>query len=545
MNRYTLNGSPLGGIVYGAVLATALVVCSTVVTASVDRVHIAAATISSTSSIVATVGYTLGAQATLTGGVQVAPFAVLKQTSSASISGGSTVQAYVRRVVDAEVFFVAGATISAIPASVLATSDLAVSSNVQGQATRVQPAYASLAGGSTVVQTGTLTLTKKPVAVIQAQAKVRGEPHIGIARDVYADISANCAITVVDLCTRYVVANLSNPATVSATATLVQPGKSLPFTNAIVITTEAFVVSSPIGFCPGNAFVSASGFITRQPVANLTNGALVSATAKQNYAAKANAIGSAVFLVSAKQRSLISAVIAASGSIDADITVIPQGVANITGVASVIASPSSAIGLECVINPSSTVIAAADAVNARRVDAAGLLPFGSTVVAGTTLIHATGAVVGGSSGVNAVTEALNLRRVLSTVEITGDAQAVFNSLRTLTARAFISGNSDMTGAISDIIRFVTSDIQGTASIYGDGAVSKDARANIDASSTITSVASLLMTASAQPITGTVIVYASTIANPEAIDPEERTFIRPSNVVDFIRPFIETEFKRAA
>lgn len=43
----------------------------------------------------------------------------------------------------------------------------------------------------------------------------------------------------------------------------------------------------------------------------------------------------------------------------------------------------------------------------------------------------------------------------------------------------------------------------------------------------------------------VSIYADTLSNPEAYDPEERTFIRSSTVVDFVRPFVETEFKRAA
>ena len=45
--------------------------------------------------------------------------------------------------------------------------------------------------------------------------------------------------------------------------------------------------------------------------------------------------------------------------------------------------------------------------------------------------------------------------------------------------------------------------------------------------------------------GSATVFADTVANPAAYDPPERTFLRQSVVIDFLRYAPDTEFRRAA
>ena len=54
----------------------------------------------------------------------------------------------------------------------------------------------------------------------------------------------------------------------------------------------------------------------------------------------------------------------------------------------------------------------------------------------------------------------------------------------------------------------------------------------------------MMSARAQIQCGAEVI-AETVSNPASFDPAERTFVSPMRTTEFARPFIESEFRRAA
>ena len=47
------------------------------------------------------------------------------------------------------------------------------------------------------------------------------------------------------------------------------------------------------------------------------------------------------------------------------------------------------------------------------------------------------------------------------------------------------------------------------------------------------------------ITGTAEIVADSVSNISSYDPPERTFLRPAGQYTFLKPAIQTEFRRAA
>lgn len=115
----------------------------------------------------------------------------------------------------------------------------------------------------------------------------------------------------------------------------------------------------------------------------------------------------------------------------------------------------------------------------------------------------------------------------------------------LSAETNVGGTADAICEADITVRYAESLLESGADMTAQASLVRFANANATCDIQLVSLAHRLLLAQTSGLGGSALVYADTVTNPEAIDVEYRTFLRPAYTSEFLRPPVETEFKRTA
>lgn len=506
MNRFVHNGATLnGGGIAGLVLATALILCSAGVSATAIRVVSTQATVSADATVTPVATYnhtTAAANAPCEGILTPVPTHIHKGVST--LGGDVNILAYVQRQVDSSVTFNAVADIIAVVASTQGSAALTNGATLTAGAVRIQPGSSNAAGSCQITITPQPTVTRNAIAPVSGQASVRVEATLNNKVDAYSDISGTANVTVVGLAVRCTTALFDTYATSTATGTLIQPGSSVAAGAGVVIIGEPAIEATLISYLTGSAEILAVGVVNQAAIVAID--------------------GVAAFLPAAVQQH----------STNSNVT---AGVV-VTAVATSTYKTESTGSGDCSITVESTRVAMGEAAVSGAVDITANLNI--KVLANVDFL--------GSAAIGSIAEDLNTRRKAGEGSLLAKATVTALCSRVLFADVVLPGEATIV-CIPDItIRQGTSVVTTSAEASGEATLTRHGQAFSTGVADVAPVATRITNVTAaEPVVvnATASVFADTIANPTSLDPEERTFIRPASVVEFIRPFIETEFKRAA
>lgn len=591
MNLFALNGSTLNGA--GAsrfVLAVAAVVCSTSLQATAVREAQGSVPFSGTTSVSVTGTKIQNPDVALGGAGSVFAAATHVQKSAATLGGSVEILPYVLRSIGASATFTTGVDIIAVVASTQGSTSLLGSTSLVASGTRIQAGSANVPAYSAISISVAPTLTKYPSAYVEGAASVRGEPHLNNAVDAYTVFLGNASITSAALRKLVAAGAFEGACESTGVATPIRHSKSDVAGVGVFVTAEPVIQAVPLSNIAVTAQLAASAVLVKNVSATLVTSSNVTSLASQKYLASSNIAGGLTSTVTSSVNTKGFAASTGSAQATASGLRILQGNATISGNTGVVGNTN--------IKYLATVQAMAgtadmqplpDALNARRVVGTVGFDGSSTLTSVANQLFTASVVQTATAAIGATSENLNRRRVsvnsvlsgvstvtskanttfaaAATVPYTGDMAASADALNTrrLLANGTLQAGADiealgskiiyiyaqvgslsaeMTAIPAVTIRVGQANLQSTANVVGSSILNKVALANIDVTAN-TSVTGVRYVFPQATLNTAVDIIADTISNPDVYDPEDRTFIRPADVVEFVRPFIETEFKRAA
>ncbi len=460
-------------------------------------------------------------------------------------------------------------------ALVLATASIVCSASVSAAATRGQDANAPVFSAAYV--TATATYVHEGLVNISGSANVYQTPTVQHAA-VSQPITGTAEITAYVLrivegqvnitCTAEIVAvvastqgqsTLSSGAEVTADATLIQPGYSSPsgvasvtivsepvvtrYVKAAILGTANLYVEVGINHVyEAHAYPTGTASIIADPLNLVMHGADVVCTASlsptltmtQN--ASALTAGNAVIVMAeptVEQLPFVS--VTATADVSALLWVVKTPTVAIDNSCSIVASASQAHAASVSLTGTASVNAPIEMTNqifAVFVGGAETYVEGVRNVMLECLIDASAEIYPDAT-----------REVLPTVTLGTVATIGANATRVLTPSAALTGAADLAVAMTTIkLGFVN--LPGGATMTTNA--TRTAMGLVDLTGTAEITADMLLAkAGYVDILGTAEIFADTVTNPASYDPDNRTFRSPMREVDFARPFVETEFRRAA
>lgn len=510
MNRFALNRATLNGVTYALVLATANFAGAATVSARAIRQADALAPAASSAQLIADARVTRYVSANLSGVAGLYPQVTHVHASRSTLLASAEITAYVLRSVQAGSTVYGSANLMAIAASLLGQAQSVGSAMVAADATRVQAAR------SAVASTGALTLSAVPVAyrmalaTVQGKATLRGETSIWqtsapyTLHTGYGELAGAAEFSGQALATRTGRLGVDGVATVSSVANLRQPGRATA--NA---TSEVTALAMVHALC-GSYIRMAEATLIAQATRVVRPSAVPLA-------------GSGVFSGAALQQHAGHLAVNAT----ADVAAAPY---QIRYAQSVCGGSASATGTAVrSLNPSAEVAGTADLI----------------AVAGRQVLPQSRLQGEAQCAVQAERLLLASVAVMARAEISAPASYVHRA-----SAAMASQSSAL--ALAKAVRIGLADLGGTAEVTAISTrlVLVTARVlpyqHVFNGTVINGAPLGFAWEKAMPdIAGTAELYVDTVANPESVDPPERTFSSPLRNTEFARSFIETEFRRAA
>ena len=464
-------------------------------------------------------------------------------------------------------------------AAILAFASIVCTADVSALGVRQWDAIApSTSSGSLIAEA---VVTRNPVANLSATGSLYAVPTVN--RATFANIEGSSEVLAYVLSTVVAHADITGSAEIQANvaneigaATLTGTASVSPKLTVITFGFSNVVVS-------GDTEVTAEPLVTRYVIANPGGTANVRAEPAVNgvQGAYSDVVSSANLVGVATATTMQGASVVCSASVSALGTQEQPGYATVFNNGSVVIAD---LGVTVVATTHVLCSAEVTASITRIINAVALLNSAADIeVINTYVNHAAHVnTYLGSCSIAAsgqVTQSMfaaipcsatvlaNATRIASTtVSISSPANIVANVTRTTYSESVVEGTATLDAegtrnligecevlAAAELVATITctqyAEVTFAASaeidfILDEIVVTKLPEANIDASAEVTGA----LTYTAMPTSDvlcTAEVYADTIANPESIDPDERTFFSPSRLVDFSRSFIETEFRRAA
>lgn len=484
MNFYAPNSAVVNGTltpIWQQGSATAAGSCS--VSASAVFLRRGQSAPKSTGALSATATY-IHASAQASALAEAGLFGVAKKQHaiSAGVSAKATVTAFVQRDVSASADISATAVLVVIPASLTANSTASGAAQVSASGTRTQNA-------------AVLHAESIATAEVVVQESIGCAVLVDAKANIYADSGVNGVFTA-----------FASPTGTALVSTLpVDPTvlKTLVVNSAAALSTAELAANGTLITSAASAFVGAANLAVSissvQPTAfvdDIDCTAIVSAEATISRLAQATAIGSAFTTSKARQKFQVFSTLVGSA-------IVTEG-----GFKTILAQAATEASAEVPVDSTRIVLPAADIEAASEIVAAQYIytTFGDAIAAPTAQVTASGVrnVIGGAAAsATASTSADGTRFKVVTSSISASAEATSEGLRTAKASSTLTGSSVST-AQAGVLRVVYSAISGTASIYVDS-----------------------------------------VANPNSLDPPERTFIKPPAQFDFQKVEQDFVFRRVA
>lgn len=500
MNRILLNGGPLNGAVRKLVLATALFACTaTVAPAAVCTLNAHVNFVGDvTCTFAATKTHATGA-ADFVGSGLVYPNPTHVQVSHAELGGACNLQVYVLRSISADSSIYCSSGIIAVVASYQASGEITPYAEVSPNATRTQAASTPYSGEASIAWSANPVIQRMHQSQVYGQVVVRAEPTINGLVFSYVDFSPASEVIADALCTRKASGNLSCSAACAVVGTIQQHGQAIaPAYNSVVVA-EPYVVATLLSNLIGSSGVLATGVISRFAVCNLPVEALISVLALQEHGGSSDLTAGSVVSITPTVISELYTSLTGTVSTQASAVINKAAITNVTGSVGIAAlGNTNSLGIVNVTTESS-LVAALDEVNTRRLMANS----NSTC----------------------------------TVGISASALRVVFPVSTIVASADITSTPDTT------VRSIYADLYSSIDILSSALITKVGDGVIDCIVDINAMAFSLTFIDGVLINCTSTVYADTVSNPEAVDPENRTFKRPAYESVFIRPGNSNTFRR--
>lgn len=482
MNRFGFNRSSLNGVVYALVLASASVSCSAAVNAVAIRQADALAPVSSAAYINADPTVTRYVSANFEGIGNLYPQATHTHASYADLSGNASITAYVLRSVQAQAMAQGVAEIVAVVASTMGNAVVASGAEIAVTATRVQAARSNAEAYASVTLTVAPTVYRMVSATATlGTASVRVEPSIWQIAYPYTLHSAYGDVT--------------------GTASLIMTEQVSRMAQA-VLECPALIAGTATLRQPGSAVADANATLLNAnpnivaiPFVQLAGNATVIAQAQRVVLPGAASDTTASVSASALQKHSAGSLVNASVEVVGTPTAIRYAQETLQGNATVTTSAVRVLQPVVALNGVASV-----AATALRTVAAGAALDASALLTTTAV-----------------------RGLVAQASLATSAEAQANGLRYLMPVAALSGGASMAA-------------QATYQFRGS--------ASLTAQADLSAVAQRFVTATAN-VTASAEIFADTVTNPASYDPDERTFYRTAQIFEFVRPFQETEFRRAA
>jgi hypothetical protein len=589
MNRFGLNKSSLNGVIYALVLATASIDCSASVNAVAIRDAEALAPVSSAAYVTADPTVTRYVAANLDGVGGFYPIPTHTHASQAQAGGSAEIVAYVLRDVQGVASIQCGAEIIAVVASTMATGAVDSGADVTADATRVQAARSSATGicgvEISIEPTGwrmARCTASLGTASVRAETAIKLSGASFFTHETYAVAIAGAEVITAEVLIREVGATLVCDASASGVGTIRQPGRANAVGSAAIVNAEPNVVAIPFVQLGCSAALSATALKKLIP-ANITLAGTgdLTGTALQKHAAQVSILDSAELVASGLATRHASVVLTGDATATGTALRILKPVSNPSGGATVVvtalrtvepaSSPSCAAevtadGVRWLIPdnitlastaamtasadklfyPASDMACAATlAADAVRVCVADAAAFGSANLYPDWRNVTIGKIaVASMIGTGSIT-ATALRTVLPSITLENTASFTADGVRHVLPTSSIASSADMS-AEALLVKKPTANIDCSAEINAPASTHflGFPVANIDCSAEIAAQIAVWHT-STSLIAGTAEIYADSVCNPESYDPPERTFTRTVVVLEFVRPFQETEFRRVA
>lgn len=503
MNRFTLNGSSLNGVVYGLVLATAAITCSATVTATAVRQSAPSNERFETVCEVvaeATYTHTLTNEAFLGQGDVYASLGH-DQKSNAAFHAGVNILGYVLRSIEASASLTSGAGLIVVVASTQGTAEPVLGTvGITSVGTRVQSGVSSVDAISEVAITAAPVLIRQSETVIDGGVKVRAEPHLNQEVDAYTDFIGFTETTFngIRFCLGY--GDIAGNADGQSLATTRQPGLSNADGSGVVVTAEPKVKSTLLSNLLVSAEITATAYLDKLITTNCIGTANVVLQARQKHTGKAASAGSTSLVIAGSVNSKISSQILFDSDCSAEALRVLVGEVDSVNVVALQANASIVnLTYSNVINTCDIEINP-EIINIRRVEASSVVPVTCNINTLSDVFKVGVAMLDSSANLSSLAD-VTFRQAEASLTCSINLNSF--AVRKLEVSSICNAAVDILG---DPVRFTVSTV-------------------------------------AFNVTG--LVYADTVSNPASFDPEERTFVRPASTVDFYRAFIESEFKRAA
>jgi hypothetical protein len=459
---------------------------------------------------------------------------------------------------------------------ILASASIICTADVSAALVRSWDALAPLSSSASI--TANATSTAYPTVYVQASGELYGDPFITnagqsnvsgsasivayVLQNVSSSAFINCSASV-----SAIVASILGNADISATAqvvpiaTKIQNAESSPSaTGNVAITSSPLVTRySPVEIAgtsnvraetringvqdsysqpTGTASITANAAAWTMQGANMLCTADVVPTITTIQSAASQPYANAMMMIADSQILVyVTTTAACSAMVTANLTMVYSAYANCASSAN-LALAKTYINHAASVNVdlgSSSVSA-----SAFKTQSASSTISGSAEVA-TTAIRNLVALTAIDASADSTVTAICTK--MGSADIASSADVVSEAIRLVLPVVSATSTADVSAEIT-IVKFGESTLLGQAEMSAAGVRNVLPKSSISSSSELLANA-LRIAQGIASIEAAAEIIADTIANPESYDPDGRTFRSPERMVEFSRPFIETEFRRAA
>jgi hypothetical protein len=461
-------------------------------------------------------------------------------------------------------FMVNGSALNgAVIGLVLATANFACAATVSPIAVRVVTGSAQVAGQATVVGNATYIHSTPQCTIAGSSGLFPGSTHTHnslvtangssdilayVLREVSAASSFTAGVNIIAVvASTQGVTNASGTAQVTAQGTRVQPGTShAQGVGSVVITTAPTLIRI------GSALIACTGATRAE------HSFTAALDGVQQVPSYGDVVGSANVLAEAVCYRIALAALESPAISSSVATIKQMATTTATGSSVVlVAEPYVKSGLASHITGNVGVVV----TGVLRKVAVATLNGTGTLTPSAVQRHKTNASLTAQASVLSVpkvtqflrascqgsgtTTGTALRTAYVTTNVLTSAQVTPRGVVRKNATAAFVAQGQVVALPDTTVRIAVASIDNQSTVTASANIVRYVVSVLDAGASITPAATRIITNIQISMSGSAVVYVDTISNPEAIDPEDRTFIRIADTTDFIRPFIEVEFRRAA
>jgi hypothetical protein len=496
MNYHLLNGIALNGGIRTLVLATAAILCSASGSATALRLAQGSSAITAQAEVVSAGVRTQNPQAFIAGAGSVFPNVTHTQVARTNLSGTSAILAAVLRKIEASSSCFTGVDIIAVIASTQGAATVAPTSNLVGQATRIQLARSTLSNTGLVTLSVAPVITRKPTVLVSGTAVVRGEPNINNSAPAYFDVVGSANVVATALCSRIGEATFSGQSTSQAKATKIQPGRTVAGAFGSAMTAEPFIKNVPIAHVHTYSYVTATAFLARNASASLASSASMSGATLQKHASACSPVCLVQIDPASSVKSLMSASISSSSEVTAVALRIAKSNVLIDGSTQIVANANAKVVALASVTPTANLTGSTEDLNTRRVTTSATLVTSGNVLATANANVRANATNAASATVSATSEALNIRRVSAQSVVAVGANIVASNSMKRAAGVSLLASGTLTGFSEQLNRrsvLMTADLSVLATVVGRGNTNSKASASLSNTGTFVATAESLNT----------------------------------------------------